>query len=64
VASEVLKSVQADYPEAVIPHAVPKAAVFDKGNATGIPGVLLEPKHKAAEAYRNIARRLIDGDKQ
>jgi chromosome partitioning protein len=32
VASEVLKSVQADYPDAVIPHAVPKAAVFDKGN--------------------------------
>jgi chromosome partitioning protein len=62
VASSVLKSVQDDYTDAVFPHAIPKASVLDKGNAAGIPGVLLEPKHKAAEAYRNVARRLIDAE--
>jgi chromosome partitioning protein len=62
VASQVLKSVQEDHADAVFPHAIPKASLLDKGNAAGIPGVLLEPKHKAAEAYRNVARILIDGN--
>jgi len=62
MSNSVLKSVMEDYAEAVFPHAIPKAAVFDKGNAAGIPGVLLEPKHKAAEAYRNVARRLVDAE--
>ena len=62
MSNSVLKSVMEDYTEAVFPHAIPKAAVFDKGNAAGIPGVLLEPKHKAAEAYRNVARRLVDAE--
>jgi AAA domain, putative AbiEii toxin, Type IV TA system len=60
VASQVLKSVREDHEGAIFPHAIPKASVLDKGNAAGIPGVLLEPKHKAAEAYRNVARRLIN----
>jgi chromosome partitioning protein len=62
VSSSVLKNVQEDYADAILPHAIPKAAVLDKGNAAGIPGVLIEPKHKAAEAYRNVARRLVDAD--
>jgi chromosome partitioning protein len=62
MSSAVLKSVQDDYGDAVFPHAIPKAAVFDKGNAAGIPGVLLEPNHKAADAYRSVAGRLIDGN--
>jgi chromosome partitioning protein len=64
VASSVLKSVQDDYSDAVFPHAIPKASLLDKGNAAGIPGVLLDPKHKAAEAYRNVARRLVNGTEQ
>src|SRR6266542_3086015 len=62
MSNSVLKSVMEDYTEAVFPYAISKAAVFDKGNAVGIPGVLLEPKHKAAEAYRNVARRLVDAE--
>jgi len=62
VASSVLKSVQEDYADVVFPYVIPKASVLDKGNAAGMPGVLLEPKHKAAEAYRNVARRLVDAN--
>jgi chromosome partitioning protein len=62
MSNAVLKSVQEDYADAVFPHAIPKAAVLDKGNATGFPGVFLDPKHKAAEAYRNVARRLVDAE--
>lgn len=60
VSSSVLKNVQDDYGDVVFPFSVPKAAALSKGNQVGIPGVLIEPKHKATEAYRNIARRLID----
>jgi chromosome partitioning protein len=60
VASRILKSVQESYANAIIPHSIPKASMFDKGNDAGIPGVLIDPKHKAAEAYRNVARRLMD----
>jgi hypothetical protein len=42
--------------------SIPKAAILDKGNAAGLPGVLLQPGHKAAEAYLNVARSLVHGE--
>src|SRR6266516_6455095 len=62
VASSVLKNVQRNYADSVFGDRIPKASLFDKGNEAGLPGVLVEPGHKAAKAYRNVARRLIDAD--
>jgi len=61
MASSVLEGVQRDYPDAHLPFVVPKAVQLDKGNAAGIPGVLLEPNHPASEVYRQLARRLAYG---
>ena len=61
VASEVLNNVRAEFGDVVFSDSIPKAAILDKGNAAGLPGVLLQPGHKAAEAYRNVARSLVHG---
>jgi chromosome partitioning protein len=59
VSAEVLAGVRATYGRDVLPFEIPKAAVFNKGNAIGIPGVLLEPRHPAVETYKKLARRLL-----
>ena len=59
VSTEVLAGVRASYPKDVLPFEVPKASVFDKGNAIGIPGVLLETRHPAVDVYKKLARRLL-----
>lgn len=61
VANSVLKSVEENYSDFVLTDRIPKASLFDKGNDAGLPGVLVDPRHKAAKAYRNVARRLVDG---
>jgi len=62
VANSVLKNVQRNYADSVFGDRIPKASLFDKGNEAGLPGVLVEPGHKVAKAYRNVARRLINAD--
>ncbi|MFD5536662.1 ParA family protein [Streptomyces sp. NPDC127079] len=60
VSSSVLANVQEDYPDVLLPFAVPKAASLDKGNMVGIPGVIFDPRHRASEVYMSLARRLMD----
>jgi chromosome partitioning protein len=63
VAQTVMQNVRDDYKQQVLPFAVPKAAALDKGNAAGLPGVLIDPRHPATDIYKKLARRLLRGDK-
>jgi chromosome partitioning protein len=55
----VSKGVKSDYRDYFLPIEIPKAALLDKGNASGLPAVVLDRNHRASAAYIKLAKRLL-----
>ncbi len=62
ISSSLLESIIKDYPDSLFKTSVVKSTVVDQANELGQPVMIYDPEHRAAEAYRQLAESIINGD--